>query len=166
MYMLYVETNSLPNMPTMQLSQDFLESLFSRVRSMNGNCDNPPVMQFTSALRKILIRNEITSSAFANCTDNLKIMTVSSRSNHQSDPMPQNLSAEYDDDIEYYQNLIVCENNFLIDCCEEATIAAIASSIEQKILKVGRFDCDCEFVLTRNDKVIGLSTMFEYALCM
>lgn len=157
MYELYVKTNLLPNLPTMQLSQDFLESLFSRIRSMNGNCDNPPVMQFTSALRKILIRNEITSSAFANCVDNLKLMTVSSRpSKNQTEPATLNPNSE-ENDFDYLQTLTLTENDFLIDCCGESTIASIASSIEQKILNVGRFECDCQFVLTRNDKVTDLS---------
>lgn len=34
---MYVETGILENLPTYQMSQDGLESLFGRVRSLNGN---------------------------------------------------------------------------------------------------------------------------------
>lgn len=155
-YNLYVETDILPYIQTYNLSQDSLESLFSRVRSLNGNSDNPPVMQFTSAFRKILVKNEITAATSANCADNLKLYTVSSRSQKQK---RQNNLVKFnvqldpsEDDLEYLSTLILCENDFLTDCYEEATIASIAGSIEQKILRDGRFECGCNLVLMRNLK--------------
>lgn len=58
----YVETGKLDYLMTYQLSQDPLESLFSRMRTINGNNDNPTSIQFTSALRKTRIHNETKSS--------------------------------------------------------------------------------------------------------
>lgn len=80
-YSTYIETGLIVSIPTYQLSQDSLESLFGRIRSLCGSNDNPTSIQFTSGLRKILIKSEVTASAFANCTDNLQILTVSSKSN-------------------------------------------------------------------------------------
>lgn len=53
------------------------------------------------------------------------------------------------------------ENDFLMNCCEEITIASIAGSIENKIIEAGRFECDCENVLLRNAKVVNLTTSGE-----
>lgn len=73
-----MNTGLLECVPNFYISQDPLETLFGSVRSLNGNSDNPSVEQFSSALRKLLIHNEIESSDLSNCTDQLNILTVSS----------------------------------------------------------------------------------------
>lgn len=158
-YKQYIETRITDNIPTYQLSQDALECLFSRIRSLNGNCENPPATMFTSALRKILIHNDIVSSKHSNCEDNLNILTVSSQTKGPN--ILPNLSIDVDrhqleEDNEYLQAMSLNENDFLMDCTQEATIASIASSIEHKIKNSGRFECACESVLRQNDKVTGL----------
>lgn len=160
MYKLYIETGSMKQLPTYQLSQDSLECLFSRIRSLNGNCENPPVTMFTSAIRKILIHNEITSSRHANCADNLKILTVSNSRGRRNN-IPK-FTVEIDSQMqeeenEHLQTLVLNENDFIMDCTEEATIASIAGSIEEKVRKAGRFECECISVLLRNEKVSGLT---------
>lgn len=168
LYSTYVETGLLDFLPTFQLSQDLLESMFGRVRSLNGNNDNPDVTQFTSALRKVLIKNEITASVNANCIDNLRLASISSA--RKSSPKNINIQSfnnetsqrEGEDDA----GTILNENDFLIDCCEETSIAAIAGSIEEKILLKGRFDCNCRFVLSRNEKVSNLTISSDgYSPC-
>lgn len=169
LYSMYVETGLLDFIPTFQLSQDLLESTFGRIRSLNGNNDNPTETQFTSALRKILINNEIKSSVHANCIDNLKIATVSSL--RQSSPKNINIQSfnnrinqEGDDNPEL---ISLNENDFLIDCCEEMSLASIAGSIEQKIQMKGRFECNCKFVIARNEKVTNLTISNNgYAPCI
>lgn len=171
-YDLYIETGEINELPTLHLAQDYLESFFSRIRSMNGNCENPPVTQFTSAFRKILIQNEITSSCFANCIDNLNLMTVSSRSQNKTNCSKNSLystsgaiiNEEY---FEFLQTIHINANDFLMNCYEESTIASIASSIEQKILRVGRFECDCQSALINDDKVANLTISDDIPLpCM
>lgn len=160
-YDLYIESDVIAQLPTYQLSQDSLESLFSRIRSLNGNSENPAVTQFMSAFRKILLHNEVTSADSANCADNLTLFTVSSRSRCQiQDDLPNlNIRLDHEEnDFEFLLSIILNENDFLIDYCEEATIASIAGSIEEKIISVGRFDCECKYVLQRNLKVIDLVT--------
>lgn len=161
-YDLYVKSDIITQLPTYLLSQDSLESFFSRVRSLNGNSDNPPVTQFISAFRKILLHNEVTSAESANCADNLKLLTVSSQPQSQMDQenLPKlNIRLNPDeDDFEFLLSTTLNENDFLIHYCEEATIASIAGSIEEKIIINGRFECQCKFVLQRNIKVIDLMT--------
>lgn len=165
MYTQLVETTLIDYLPTFQLSQDSLESLFSRIRSLNGNCDNPPVTMFSSALRKILIHNEITSSGSANCADNLKILSFPSQYKKT-----QNLARfhveidhhESEENIEFLQAIILNENDFLMDLTEETSIALIASSVEKKIQTSGRFECECVYVLRRNEKVYDITTSNDY----
>lgn len=157
---MYIDADLINQLPTYQLSQDSLECLFSRIRSLNGNCENPPVTMFTSALRKILLHNEITASKSANCTDNLKIFSAEMKQKYPTDlpkfGIGQN-SREQGEDDEQIQMFALNENDFLMDCTQEATIASIAASIEQKILNAARFQCDCVHVLVENEKVVGLT---------
>lgn len=52
-----------------KLSQDHIETLFSKIRSSGGFNNNPDVVQFTAALKRLLMKHEITSSSNANCLD-------------------------------------------------------------------------------------------------
>lgn len=165
LYNLYVETDLIDGIPTFQISQDLLESFFGRIRSLNGCSDNPTVTQFTSAFRKLLIHNEITSSDFANCEDNLSIFSVSSRrKTHQKEN--DDLPTPDDEVFEAMEEIPINENNFLMDCCEELTISSIASSIEKKIQLSGRFECECVNVLKLNEKVSGLTVGETIAPCL
>lgn len=80
-YNSYVRTGKLDQFPVRRVGQCPLESLFSRCRShsMLGCNTNPTVSQFKSLMRKIIVNNEVTSSQFANCSDKLDILTVSSQ---------------------------------------------------------------------------------------
>ena len=52
---------------TYKLSQDSIELLFNKIRQQFG-CNNPNVLQFKGALRRIIIRNSIKPSKTGNCT--------------------------------------------------------------------------------------------------
>ena len=54
---------------TYKYSQDHLELLFSCIRSRGGWNNNPNSLQLKYALRKMLLRNAVTASKNANCTD-------------------------------------------------------------------------------------------------
>lgn len=158
-YAEWVETEILKELPTYQLSQDPLESLFGRVRSLNGNNDNPNVVQFGSALRKILIDNELKSSKHANCADQLSILKVSSKRLNSSTNLNTNLLISHitseqneDENDDVFEHPILNENDILMNCCEEVTIASIGSSIEKKIHEAARFECGCKDILAQNEK--------------
>lgn len=162
MYTLYIETGKMDHLPTYQLSQDSLECLFSRIRSLNGNCENPPVTMFQSALRKVLIHNEITSSHHSNCVDDANILSISSRQQHSNKSLIFRVEVDQvqsEEDEEYFNSITLNESEFLMTLTEEATIARIASTFEEKISKSGRFKCECISVLHMNEKVVGLTVL-------
>lgn len=52
-----------------KFSQDHIETLFSVFRSLNGFNNNPNVVQFTAAFKRIMVKNQIKASYNANCLD-------------------------------------------------------------------------------------------------
>ena len=54
---------------TYKYSQDHVELLFSCIRSRGGWNNNPSSLQLKYALRKMLLRNAVTASKYANCID-------------------------------------------------------------------------------------------------
>ena len=54
---------------TIRFSQDHLESLFGKIRSMGGFNNNPSVTHFRSALKRLLCKQSISASQYANCLD-------------------------------------------------------------------------------------------------
>lgn len=52
-----------------KLGQDHIETLFSKIRSKGGCNDNPDVVQFTAALKGLLVKTDITPSSNANCVE-------------------------------------------------------------------------------------------------
>ena len=52
-----------------KLGQDHIETLFSKIRSRGGFNNNPNVVQFTSAIKGLRVKTEVTPSANANCLE-------------------------------------------------------------------------------------------------
>lgn len=66
---------------TYKLSQDFLETFFSAIRSRGGFNNNPNALQLKSAYKHLLIRHELKEFDNGNClSDSLEILHVSSNS--------------------------------------------------------------------------------------
>lgn len=64
---------------TFSVSQDHVESSFACIRQMGGNNCNPNAQQFAGSYRKLLFRNEVTSSDAANCRNDVtKVLEFSS----------------------------------------------------------------------------------------
>ena len=55
--------------PTFWVSQDHIETLFSKIRRMGGHNNNPTSVAFTSALRNLLAKQPIVASKSANSLD-------------------------------------------------------------------------------------------------
>lgn len=66
---------------TYKISQDFIETTFSAIRSRLGYNDNPTCMQFKAAYKRILVHNEAVGSIFGNCSilDNTKNLSVTEK---------------------------------------------------------------------------------------
>lgn len=74
-----LKNNGLPYLLTYKLSQDYLETFFSAIRSRGGYNNNPDVLQFRSAYKRLLVRHELKEFDTGNCLlDNVDILHVSS----------------------------------------------------------------------------------------
>lgn len=155
----YIENDKFDSLPTFNLSQDPLESLFSRVRYLNGNNDNPTVEQFMSSIRKLMVQSEFTASENANCKDALNILHMPSTSHKLPLDNSNDLnSTNYDvsdkqkEALERIQRF--SPNDVMLDASSEATITFNAGIIEQKVQSVGRFNCnECKQVFSVNEKI-------------
>lgn len=56
-------------LPTFRISQDFIETLFSKIRRMGGHNNNPTTQGFKAALRRLLAKQSISASSSANCIE-------------------------------------------------------------------------------------------------
>ncbi|EFN68165.1 hypothetical protein EAG_06592, partial [Camponotus floridanus] len=54
---------------TYKFSQDHLELFFAKIRSCNGNNNNPNALQLQYVMRKILLRNNIKLTDNYNCLE-------------------------------------------------------------------------------------------------
>lgn len=167
LYEEYVLSGILSSLPTFYITQDPLESFFSRVRSLHGCNDNPTVQQLKSAVRKLLFLNEITSSELANCEDNLNVLTVTSAKINRLPLLEDQNSIDFidfqeseDDEAINVANWAIETEEFMQDLGtvkskEDATIAFFAGSVERRI-ESSRMDCAfCQNVFKENDKIDG-----------
>lgn len=173
MYEDFVLTGHLENLALFYNSQDFLESFFSRIRSLLGCNDNPNAQEFKAAIRKLLFFNEISSSVFANCEDNLNILTISSQNPAINSGLhittEQNIRIENaeietnEDNFEEIEQLAMSPNDHnsasQLESKEHVTIAYIAGTIEKKInsSKFGCEECEnvCKNIFEENEKIVG-----------
>lgn len=158
-----VEKKFMDRLYTFRLSQDPLESLFGRIRSLNGFNDNPTVQQFCAAIRKISVNYGLRCSELSNCKDALDILTVPSdnrnpairhRNQTESDTDSYNeCDSKIDSNKETFSKEQFESCEYLIDCPEDINVAYIAGIIEKKIENVGRFQCrDCLHIFSENEK--------------
>lgn len=179
MYEDFVLTGDLECLALFYNSQDMLESFFSRIRGVLGYNDNPTAQEFKAAIRKLLFYNEITSSIFANCADNLNILTVSSvkesisqniistnSNTEENSNFEQNFDENYEENEEFFEEIYQLRESSSdfevgaeIKDKEDVTIAFVAGVIEKKVSssKFGCNDCLtlCENLFKENDKVSG-----------
>lgn len=88
---------------TYKLSQDYLETFFSAIRSRNGFNNNPNTFQFQTSYKRLLIRHEHKEFENGNCLfDNVEILSVSSRKENFKCPIGNfdmlQSTAEFDHD--------------------------------------------------------------------
>lgn len=156
-YLRLVKTKILESFPVRRICQCVLENLFGRCRSHSalGSNTNPTVSQFKSFIPKLLVNNEITSSVFANCSDQLDILYLSSRiptSNakgivHQSPQEREPELHQFLQEDEDEMNSVTTP----ISSNQEIGIAYVAGQIE---LKLEKLCSQYSIVFSENDEVI------------
>lgn len=159
-----LEIDEEKSLRTYALSQDPLESFFGRIRSSLGNNDNPNQEQFTAAYRRQLIPNEITSSNYANCKDNLRILHISSANSFSEVELSEEDVQNNRNKIETLTNTPEFINRTL-DNIQRTSIAYTAGLIEQKIATT-KFECEiCEDVFELDEKFQANINDSVYAPC-
>lgn len=134
---------------TFYLSQDPLESLFGRIRSILGDNDNPTVEQFMAGYRRQFVENEIKSSLKSNCLDQLKILNVPS-TKQNTEVIDEAKINEDKQNVEFLYEKKIKDKSF--NDLETASVAHEALNIENKIRSV-KFDCsECETIFDDNEK--------------
>ena len=91
---------------TYKYSQDHIELLFSCIRSRGGWNNNPNCLQFKYALHQMMMKNAITASKNANCTDfgENSIIPIFHRSKHQSPLSETSLQEDKDENTDANNN--------------------------------------------------------------
>jgi hypothetical protein len=62
-------SSGLKYLPTFRISQDFIETLFSKIRRMGGHNSNPTCVLFKAALKKLLCKQFVQGSNSANALE-------------------------------------------------------------------------------------------------
>lgn len=162
-YREYVEKKQLLTIiPTYYLSQDPLEILFGKIRSMNGYNDNPTVEHFTGAIRKLCVYDAILCSSASNCAEHTtppqpfgNILYVSSAPSITEEAGDVDISsAELEALYQKIAEIEAIQNSGLLDSQQDYGIAFVSNHIEQRILKKGQMYCAaCANVFSENEKI-------------
>lgn len=146
------------SLPTHAFSQDYLELLFGKIRSMGGCNDNPTVVQFQAAYRKLLVNLKVLISDESNVKEmcfkvlESSILTQSSNGNrtHHSEVETIPEPNEFGDQIREKVARWVTDTQ---NEARNIDISANAYKIENIISRF-KFYCDeCKNIFAENDKI-------------
>ena len=147
---------------TYKMSQDHLELLFACIRGKNGFNNNPDVVQLRSSLRRILLRNAIVSSKYANCTpfDAQSVGSVYSlKWSKRCSPVMETVATDEQDDTDC--NLLFAQlDSFTLTAYQENIITYIAGFVLRKVMK--KISCAvCASTLIEQDLSISSPTNLD-----
>lgn len=190
MYAEYVECHHwLLFFATYRISQDHLEMLFGKIRTMNGTNDNPMAHQLISIIRKIIHQCEIIPSPYANVKALAKadavtlitsnILTVPSTQKRRSTLEDNVIKEDVTDPEETYNDFMDWDPamgiGLLVDSILDPGVVFVANELERKLLTSKHIYCfTCVNVLNNNTKVDdrvcvninnGIPCLSTYRLC-
>lgn len=171
MYDEYVQNGLMSSLPTYSISQDHLEAFFSHIRARQGANDNPNVIEFKAAWRKLLCGNlELIQSRYSNVKlldeSSLQpfsnIYSVSSRrikfDEFEKQKLNEPAEKEKDNIREELQKLSHDKEHDLT----KASIAFAAKSIENKLQLTYEFECEpCRYIFDGNPKMVDCFSTAE-----
>lgn len=154
---------------TYKLSQDHIERFFGKLRAFHGFNNNPDVICFQSAFKKLSSNIQIAPPLKTNCQQfHMQLSTCSTysdifyvpstRPKLIENPCPDfmsNVTRERDQISSYVMELDEMDRTYyLTDGFAGASIAYVAQLIESKIKE--NFNCDrCRFIFDENEKVLN-----------
>lgn len=157
---------------THSFSQDHLEILFGKIRSLNGFNNNPTCQQFDAALRKIMANTTILYSESGNCSIQNSVSVYNPYSNISfvtsrratikdtadiSDEEAENIHGdEVEILMEQLGEIQSLDRGTTHTDMSSLTISHIAGMIEWRIKNSSRFQCQlCKEVLDGNERIVG-----------
>lgn len=117
-----IETKEIKYIATYRLSQDHLELFFGCIRQKGGYNNNPNVVQFKSAYKKLLNHLELKNSFRGNCVPLEKInILCSTTSTSEKDHIEEINKFSFDrhDDIDSQKSQTIKNNQNVTDLEEE-----------------------------------------------
>lgn len=171
----YVEKRYMSCFPTFRISQDHLETFFSKVRARNGQNENPTCQQFTAAYRKLLHQPNVACPKLGNISlvdeaedqpDFLKnvsnILTISSRCKKDSEQSEEQFTTDSTPNLESVERI-----SHFVEVLDDAGIAFIASMLERKLLDCGQIYCQqCKHILEDNTKLAPRQCVGGFSPCV
>lgn len=153
-YKSYIENGPLHYLLGYKFSQDYLETLFSVIRSKGGFNNNPNCLQFKTCFKRLLIRNQIISSINANCmNDSEQILHFSDliRKAHEQPVENSSLFHETYDDIidEIFDEL----NSFTLSEYAADVATYISGFVERQLRK--KIKCESCFNAINSDSIVS-----------
>lgn len=179
MYTEFVEhLKILTFIPTYYINQDAVEMFFSKIRSLGGFNDNPNVVYFRAAYRKLLANDSILVSSKGNCqpchimpNPFSDILFISSRRDKTSEISENDEEIAVLEEVEkLYEKLAdlnASASSHLTDDLQNYSIAHIASKIDERIKSTD--NCiDCVAVLNDCEKIehFSLNLNFKQKPCV
>ena len=126
----------IPNDPfkyllTYEYSQDHLELLFSCIRSRGGWNNNPNCLQFKYALRQMMMKNAITASKNANCTDfaDNSIIPIFHSTKHQSPLSGMSLEEDKDENADANNSMEEAKESLMFEHLDRGIHSDFISNI-------------------------------------
>ena len=93
--------------PTFRVSQDIIETLFSKIRRMNGHNNNPTSQGFKHALRRLVAKQAIMASKSGNCLDcNSTSGVLALEWSNRAAPIPDDKEISSDTVIDRIETLV------------------------------------------------------------
>ena len=127
-----------------------MELLNSSIRGRNGRNNNPNVMQFKSAMKRVLLRASLTASRYANCLSFDPILSLKHNKN-RSALVQEDAGDSVDLDLSLLDNPLVMSEPLM------GTLAYIGGCLVRSLSK--EIDCQtcCAALLTKDKRMHHLS---------
>ena len=121
---------------TYKLSQDYIETFFSAIRSRGGFNNNPNALQFTSAYKRLLIRHELKEFDNGNCLfDSIEILHITSRQNNIKNPIGNHSDLNFNFEADHDYNFPFWELSAFVENVVLYISGFIAYKLSKKIVK-------------------------------
>ena len=153
---LFRKVNPYSYVCTYKSSQDHVELCNSSIRARGGNNNNPDALQLKSAMKKILLRAEVTASRYANCLsldadDSPPIFTLKWTKNRTA------LISEKDDSEAFHVDMNILDAPIIISEHKENAIAYISGYIVRKLTSALECDICCDAMIESDKQKRHLS---------